>query len=156
MPHEGTFQLQTDVPSLCCSLVTKSVWKLGENFKTKGYDLNTLPVLFKVWFLQNSKISTPTIRKSWLDLSQYSPGVGIFLSRGPCFGRKILPRGRVFDHFKKFPQGSSRGGCWCLELTDALFHILIIKSSNRVDGALFNFLFYSFENSLIGHSLFCS
>ena len=25
MPHEGTFQLQTDVPSLCCSLVTKSV-----------------------------------------------------------------------------------------------------------------------------------
>ena len=34
MPHEGTFQLQTDVPSLCCSLVTKSVWKLGENFKT--------------------------------------------------------------------------------------------------------------------------
>ena len=34
MPHEGTFQLQIDVPSLCCSLVTKSVWKLGENFKT--------------------------------------------------------------------------------------------------------------------------
>ena len=34
MPHEGTFQLQTDVPSLCCSLVTKSVWKLGGNFKT--------------------------------------------------------------------------------------------------------------------------
>ena len=25
MPHEGTFQLQTYVPSLCCSLVTKSV-----------------------------------------------------------------------------------------------------------------------------------
>ena len=25
MPHEGTFQLQTDVASLCCSLVTKSV-----------------------------------------------------------------------------------------------------------------------------------
>ena len=34
IPDEGTFQLQTDVPSLCCSLVTKSVWKLGENFKT--------------------------------------------------------------------------------------------------------------------------
>ena len=35
MPHEGTFQLQTDLPYIyCCSLVTKSVSKLGENFKT--------------------------------------------------------------------------------------------------------------------------
>ena len=34
MPYEGTFQLQTDLPSICCSLVTKAVSKLGENFKT--------------------------------------------------------------------------------------------------------------------------
>ena len=33
-PYEGTFQLQTDLPIYCCSLVTKSVSKLGENFKT--------------------------------------------------------------------------------------------------------------------------
>ena len=39
LPHEGTFQLQTDLPSYCCSLhvVTKSVSKLGENFKTFKY-----------------------------------------------------------------------------------------------------------------------
>ena len=35
------------------------------------------------------------------------------------------------------------------ELYYSLFHILMIKSSNRVDRALFNFLFNSFENSLI-------
>ena len=34
MPHEGIFRLQTDLPSICCFLVTKSVSKLGENFKT--------------------------------------------------------------------------------------------------------------------------
>ena len=28
----------------------------------------------------------------------------------------------------------------------------MIKNSNRVDRAIFNFLFNSFENSLIGHS----
>ena len=33
----------------------------------------------------------------------------------------------------------------------SLFHILMIKSSSLVDRALFNFLFNSFENSLIGH-----
>ena len=36
MPHEGTFQLQTDLPSIA-ALVTKSVSKLGENFKTFKY-----------------------------------------------------------------------------------------------------------------------
>ena len=30
----------------------------------------------------------------------------------------------------------------------------MIKKSYRVDRALFNFLFNSFENSLIGHSFF--
>ena len=33
MLGEGTFQLQNDLPSACCSLVTRSVSKLGENFK---------------------------------------------------------------------------------------------------------------------------
>ena len=37
MPHESTFQLPTDLPSDCCSLVTKSASKLGENFKTFKY-----------------------------------------------------------------------------------------------------------------------
>ena len=36
------------------------------------------------------------------------------------------------------------------------FYIFTIKSSYQVDRALFNFLFNSFENSLIGHSLFWS
>ena len=45
---------------------------------------------------------------------------------------------------------------WTFELYYSLFHILMIKSSYRVDRALFNCLFNSFENSLIGHSLFWS
>ena len=34
MPHEGTFQLKTDLPSIAALLLPKSVSKLGENFKT--------------------------------------------------------------------------------------------------------------------------
>ena len=45
---------------------------------------------------------------------------------------------------------------FAFELCYSLFHILMIKSSNRVDRALFNFLFNSFENSLSGHSWFCT
>ena len=45
---------------------------------------------------------------------------------------------------------------FAFELYYSLFHILMIKSSNRVDRALFDFLFSSFENSLIGQSLFWS
>ena len=39
MPHEGTFQLQTDLPSSIAALqlATKSVSKLGEDFKTFKY-----------------------------------------------------------------------------------------------------------------------
>ena len=38
MPHEGTFQLQTDLGTIYCySLVTRSVSKHGENFKTFKY-----------------------------------------------------------------------------------------------------------------------
>ena len=40
------------------------------------------------------------------------------------------------------------------ELYYSLFHILMVKSSDSVDRVLFNFLFNSSENSLIGHSLF--
>ena len=43
---------------------------------------------------------------------------------------------------------------FAFELYYSLFRILMIKGSNRVDRAPFNFLFSSFENSLIGHSLF--
>ena len=118
-----------------CSLVTRSVSKLGENFKilsmvlklklegmTKEY-LDSLPILVLVWFLQNPKISTPINKKSWPDLLKYSPGVGVSLPRGPCFCRKILLRGRAFDHLKKFPRGFARGGMfalgidWCITST---------------------------------------
>ena len=76
----------------CFSLVTKSVSKLRESFKTLSIVLklklegitkewlNSLPVLFKVCFLQNFKISTPINRRSWLDLSKYFLTVGVFLS----------------------------------------------------------------------------
>ena len=62
--------------------------------------------------MQNPKISTPINRKSWQDLLKYSPGVVLL--------QKILPRCRAFDHLKKIPRGSARGGCSRLELTDAL------------------------------------
>ena len=45
---------------------------------------------------------------------------------------------------------------FAFELYYSLFHILMIKSSYRVDRDLFNFLFNSYENSPIGHSLFWS
>ena len=37
MPHKGTFQLQTDLPSVAALPVTNSVTKLVENFKTFKY-----------------------------------------------------------------------------------------------------------------------
>ena len=38
MLHQGTFQLQTDLPSIAAlQLATKSVSKLGEDFKTFKY-----------------------------------------------------------------------------------------------------------------------
>ena len=126
MPHEGTFQLQTDPPSIAALLLQYLfqswqktlklyIWYLTE---TRGYDQRIVgqpsSPFFKVWFLQNSKISTPNNRKSWLDLSKYSPVVGVFLSWGPWFCRKILPRGRAFDYLKKIPRWFGRRdvGTW--------------------------------------------
>ena len=57
--------------------------------------------------------------------------------------------------FSKF-SGWTFNFYFAFELHYSLFHILKIKSSNRVDRALSNFLFNSFESSLIGHSLFWS
>ena len=55
----------------------------------------------------------PINRKSWLDLSKYSLGVGVFLSRGPCFCRKILPRAGLLTTSKD-SLGVCRGdvGAW--------------------------------------------
>ena len=64
--------------------------------------------------------------------------------------------GFPLSSIKNFSKISGRTFFFAFELYYSLFHILKIKSSNRVDGALFNFLFNSFENSLIGRSLFCS
>ena len=124
---------------------TKSVSKLGENFnplsvvlklKLEGMTWVSLPVLFKVWFLQNSKISMPIKRKNWLDLSKYSPGVGVFLSLGQCFCRKILPRGRAFDHLKKFPRGfAQERGVLALEI-DWSIRLRRYRSSMSTEGSL--------------------
>ena len=46
------------------------------------------------------------------------PGDRCFLSRGPCFCRKNLPRCRAFDYLKTFT-GGLPGGRLRLELTDA-------------------------------------
>ena len=37
MPHEGTFKLPTDLPSICCSLVTKPFSKMGGGGETLKY-----------------------------------------------------------------------------------------------------------------------
>ena len=58
--------------------------------------------------------------------------------------------------FSKFTGWTFNYFFFAFELYYSLFHVLMIKSSNRVDRALFHFLFNSFENSLIGHSLFRS
>ena len=44
-------------------------------------------------------------------------GFVYFFAPGPYFAKYFLPGGREFDYLKKIPPG----GCWCLELTDALF-----------------------------------
>ena len=46
--------------------------------------------------------------------------LSIFFAPGPQFRKNFLPETREFDYLKKIPRGSARGGCWCLELTDAL------------------------------------
>ena len=61
-----------------------------------------------------------------------------------------------FKNFFKFSGWTFNIFFFAFELYYCLFHILMIKSSNRVDRALFNFLFNSFENSIIGHSLLWS
>ena len=65
----------------------------------------SLSFLFKVWFLQNSKIATPSNRKSWPDLSK----------------PENFARGKAFDHHKKFYKGFAWGGGmlvfgidWCI------------------------------------------
>ena len=54
-----------------------------------------------------------------LNLLKHSPEMGTFSPKGRDFRRKILPLERTFDNLKKFP-GGMPGGCWRLELTDAL------------------------------------
>ena len=97
MPHEGTFQLQTDLPSVA------------------AHQLQS----YKIGFKAGEKL-----------LPGSTPGGRCFLSRGPCFCRTILPRGKAFDYLKKFP-----GGCWRLELTDALSNYgLLRKYIHYFDG----------------------
>ena len=43
-----------------------------------------------------------------------------FLPRGRNFEKNFLPGGREFGYLTKIPGGQPGGGCWCLELTDAL------------------------------------
>ena len=49
------------------------------------------------------------------------PELGFVYFFGPraVISENFLPGGREFDYLKKFP-GVSPGGCWCLELSDAL------------------------------------
>ena len=122
MLHEGTFQLQTDLPSICCSLVTKSVSKLGENFETLSLVLklklkrmtSTVFQFFlrfdfcKIAKFQNFNAEQQEkLTKSFKIL----PRVGVFLSQGLCFCKKILPQGRAFDYLKTFRQGFALWGC---------------------------------------------
>ena len=50
-----------------------------------------------------------------------SQGAGLLsiFCPGAVISQNFLPRGREFDCLKNSP-GVSPGGCWCLELTDAL------------------------------------
>ena len=43
-----------------------------------------------------------------------------FFCPGAVISQTFSAQGREFDFLKKFPGGQPRGGCWCLELTDAL------------------------------------
>ena len=45
------------------------------------------------------------------------------------FGKKVLRWERTFDNFKKF-----LGGCWCLELTDALIGNEVVSSLSSFHG----------------------
>ena len=107
----------------CCSLVTKSVSKLREinlsmvlKLKPEGMTTELLDSLPILGFLQNSKLSTPIDRKGWLDLLKYSPSrVGVFVPGAVLFVEKFCPGVGLLTFSKKF-----LGGCWGLELTDAL------------------------------------
>ena len=43
----------------------------------------------------------------------------LFLPRGRNFAKILCPGAGNLTTLKKFPGGQPRGGCWCLELTDA-------------------------------------
>ena len=46
--------------------------------------------------------------------------MSIFLPRGQDFAKIFCPGAGNLTTLKRFPGGQPRGGCWCLELTDAL------------------------------------
>ena len=71
-------------------------------------------------------------------------------------GGRLLERGAYFENLTFWRGAYWRGALIREWARIRSFTVLMIKSSNRVDQALFNFLFNSFENSLIGHSLFSS
>ena len=72
-----------------------------------------------------------------------------FFALGPGFRKNFLPGGRESDYHKKFPGG---GGCWCLELTDALLILVCFFLQDYV-FELFCIYVYKFPLYLISVTL---
>ena len=106
----------------------KICFRTGENFKILIMVLK-LKIEGIIWtafqfFFRFDLCKIPKFRRRSTGKADYIfqnlPGVGVFLSRGPCFCRKILPWAGLLTTSKNFLEGFARGrwGCLRLELTD--------------------------------------